>query len=216
MSFLGDLFLGGEREVSTSDYGMYGALQDMFKKGRGTQIDLLRRTMKSTKRGLKGKLKGLKEDPIVPGDIARGVRREMKDVGRQINMGEAERGFYTTSVPGTRTAAATGDVFGQLYSQFGGQRTKDIESTRDALRNLRPEFLSALAGVKEKYPAGYAGVLGAQGAMAMDPRTVQTAGLFGSGGSFDASGILGQGLSALTSAFGTQAGTGLANLFKTG
>jgi hypothetical protein len=213
---IGDFFLGSKEEVSSPDYGMYAALQDMFKRGRGDQIDLLRRTMRSTKRGLKGKLKGLKEDPIVPGDIARGVRREMKDVGRQINMGEAGRGFYTTSVPGTRTAAATGDVMGNLYSQFGGQRTADIAATRGALRNLRPEFLSALAGVKEQYPAGYASVLGAQGAMAMDPRTVQTAGQFGTGGSFDASGILGQGLGALTSAFGTQVGTGLTNLFKTG
>lgn len=193
MGFFDEMFSGKEHTVHPDPYGLGAKTAKFYGQNRRLQFKLYAKQYKQDRAALqrqidrvKGRFDKLEGSRLVGDQALKEHRFESGRQAKAFNLGAANRGFYSTTVPGAQSGQAASQAYGRMLTHFEGKRQSDLDRLRDQMAALQAgqgamagQFTRGKAGLYASMPKGYQQMLKMRGLMGARPYTQTTAGEWG-------------------------------------
>ena len=200
MGFFSDLFGGSKTTVYPDPYGLGMRNYDMYVKNRKIQFNLFARQYKYDREALKRSMEELQARPVIPGGALKEFETQSGKQENAFSLGAANRGFFSSTVPGSMAGHAKSRAYTSLLGHYGDRRQDRLDKLQMTYRAMPGQYMRGKAGLYASMPSGMAGMLKSRALMGAAPYSVRSGGMFGGVGDamFGAAGsALGAGLMGL-------------------
>tara|TARA_R100000808_G_scaffold24675_2_gene57519 strand:- start:6631 stop:7236 length:606 start_codon:yes stop_codon:yes gene_type:complete len=179
MGFFSDLIGGKETTVHPDPYGLGMKNYKMYVKNRKKQFELFARQYKYDREALQRSIEELQTQPVIPGGALKEFEQQSGKQEKAFSLGAANRGFYSSTVPGSMAGHARSRAYTSLMRHYGDRRQDRLDKLQMTYRAMPGQYTRGLGGLHSAMPSGMAGMLKSRALMGAAPYSVRTGGMFG-------------------------------------